>query len=197
MIILGLTGSIGMGKSTTAKMFADFGVPVHDADVTVHELYRGEAVTPIAEAFPEAVKDGVVDRTRLAQSVLGNGEAIRKLEAIVHPLVRKAEAEFVRLHEQRGAALIVLDIPLLFEAGGADRVDRIAVVAASPEVQRERVLKRPGMTEQKFEAILTRQMPDAEKRARADFVIDTGMGMEHAREAVAAIIGELTGKPPG
>ena len=129
--------------------------------------------------------------------MLGNGEAIRKLEAIVHPLVRKAEAEFVRLHEQRGAALIVLDIPLLFEAGGADRVDRIAVVAASPEVQRERVLKRPGMTEQKFEAILTRQMPDAEKRARADFVIDTGQGMEPAREAVAAIIGELTGKPPG
>ncbi|MEX0405681.1 dephospho-CoA kinase [Aquibium sp. LZ166] len=197
MIILGLTGSIGMGKSTTAKMFADFGVPVHDADVTVHELYRGEAVPPIAEAFPEAVKDGVVDRTRLAQSVLRDGEAIRKLEAIVHPLVRKAEAEFVRLHEQRGAALIVLDIPLLFEAGGADRVDRIVVVTASPQVQRERVLKRPGMTEQKFEAILTRQLPDAEKRARADFVIDTGLGMEHAREAVAGIIGELTGKPPG
>jgi len=197
VIILGLTGSIGMGKSTTAKMFADFGVPVHDADVTVHELYRGEAVPPIAEAFPEAVKDGVVDRTRLAQSVLRDGEAIRKLEAIVHPLVRKAEAEFVRLHEQRGAALIVLDIPLLFEAGGADRVDRIVVVTASPQVQRERVLKRPGMTEQKFEAILTRQLPDAEKRARADFVIDTGLGMEHAREAVAGIIGELTGKPPG
>lgn len=196
MIILGLTGSIGMGKSTTAKMFADFGVPVHDADTTVHELYRGVAVPLIGEAFPEAIRDGVVDRTRLAQSVLGNGEAMRKLEAIVHPLVREAEAEFVRLQESRGAPLIVLDIPLLFEAGGADRVDRIVVVTASPEVQRERVLKRPGMTEQKYEAIRARQMPDAEKRARADFVIDTGQGMESARQAVAAIIGELTGHLP-
>ncbi|APH70278.1 dephospho-CoA kinase [Aquibium oceanicum] len=196
MIILGLTGSIGMGKSTTAKMFADFGVPVNDADATVHELYRGVAVPLIGEAFPEAIRDGVVDRTRLAQSVLGNGEAMRKLEAIVHPLVREAEAEFVRLQESRGAPLIVLDIPLLFEAGGADRVDRIVVVTASPEVQRERVLKRPGMTEQKFEAIRAKQMPDAEKRARADFVIDTGQGMEPARQAVAAIIGELTGHRP-
>ena len=196
MIILGLTGSIGMGKSTTTKMFADYGVPVHDADATVHELYGGRAVPLIAAAFPESIKDGVVDRVRLAQSVLEDREALRRLESIVHPLVREAETEFVRRNRADGVPLIVLDIPLLFEAGGADRVDRIVVVTAPPEVQRERVLRRPGMTEQKFEAILEKQVPDAEKRARADFVIDTGLGIESARHAVAGIIGELTGERP-
>lgn len=196
MIILGLTGSIGMGKSTTAQMFAGFGVPVHDADATVHALYTGKAVPLVANAFPDVIRNGVVDRARLAQSVLGDGEALRRLEAIVHPLVRQAEIEFVRKHEAAGAPLVVLDIPLLFEVGGADRVTKIVVVTASPEVQRERVLQRPGMTEQKFEAILAKQVPDAEKRARADFVIDTGAGMDAARQAVAGIIGELTGEKP-
>ena len=193
MIILGLTGSIGMGKSTTAKMFADAGVPVSDADRMVHALYAGAAVTPIEKAFPGTVSDGVVDRDKLAATVLGNPARLRELEAIVHPLVRAETDAFVERHRQAGAPLIVLDIPLLFETGGKDRVDRILVVTAPADVQRERVLSRPGMTEEKFEAILAKQVPDAEKRRRADFVIDTSRGMDAAREDVLRIIAELTG----
>jgi len=194
MIVVGLTGSIGMGKSTTAMMFSEMGIPVHDADNTVHELYRGEAVAPVAEAFPEAIVDGVVDRTRLAQAVLGNPAALRRLEAIVHPLVRKAEVEFVEKHRQAAAPFVVLDIPLLFEAGGADRVDKIVTVTASPEVQRERVLSRPGMTEEKFRSILEKQLPDLEKQRRSDYVIHTDRGIDHARAAVADLVRELVGE---
>ena len=193
MIILGLTGSIGMGKSTTAKMFADAGVPVSDADRMVHALYAGAAVPHIEKAFPGTVSDGVVDRDKLAATVLGNPARLRELEAIVHPLVRAETDAFVERHRQAGAPLIVLDIPLLFETGGMDRVDRILVVTAPADVQRERVLSRPGMTEEKFEAILAKQVPDAEKRRRADFVIDTSRGMDAAREDVLRIIAELTG----
>ena len=193
MIILGLTGSIGMGKSTTAKMFADAGVPVSDADRMVHALYAGAAVPHIEKAFPGTVSDGVVDRDKLAATVLGNPARLRELEAIVHPLVRAETDAFVERHRQAGAPLIVLDIPLLFETGGKDRVDRILVVTAPADVQRERVLSRPGMTEEKFEAILAKQVPDAEKRRRADFVIDTSRGMDAAREDVLRIVAELTG----
>ncbi|MFN3545914.1 MAG: dephospho-CoA kinase [Mesorhizobium sp.] len=196
MIILGLTGSIGMGKSTTAAMFEAQGVPVNDADAVVHDLYRGKAVPLVGAAFPDTVVDGVVDRNRLSEAVLGNPAALKRLESIVHPLVREAEMSFLARHRAAGTPLVVLDIPLLFEVGAEGRVDRIAVVTAPPEVQRARVLARPGMTEQKFEAILAKQMPDAEKRMRADFVIDTGQGLEAAHQAVARIIGELTGELP-
>ena len=193
MIILGLTGSIGMGKSTTAKMFADAGVPVSDADRMVHALYAGAAVPHIEKAFPGTVSDGVVDRDKLAATVLGDPARLRELEAIVHPLVRAETDAFVERHRQAGAPLIVLDIPLLFEIGGMGRVDRILVVTAPADVQRERVLSRPGMTEEKFDAILAKQVPDAEKRRRADFVIDTSRGMDAAREDVLRIVAELTG----
>lgn len=196
MIILGLTGSIGMGKSTTAAMFAAQGVPVNDADAVVHELYRGKAVPLVAAAFPDAIVDGVVDRNRLSAAVLGNPAALKRLESIVHPLVREAELAFLARHRAAGTPLVVLDIPLLFEVGAEGRVDRIAVVTAPPEQQRARVLARPGMTDEKFEAILAKQVPDAEKRARADYVIDTGQGLDQARQAVARIIGELTGALP-
>ena len=196
MIVLGLTGSIGMGKSTTAAMFAALGVPVNDADAVVHELYRGKAVPLVGEAFPDSIVDGAVDRNRLSTAVLGNPAALKRLEAIVHPFVRDAETEFLARQRAAGAPLVVLDIPLLFEVGAEGRVDRIAVVTAPADVQRARVLARPGMTEQKFEAILSKQVPDREKRARADFVIDTGQGLEPARQAVARIIGELTGRTP-
>ncbi len=198
MIVLGLTGSIGMGKSTTAKLFADAGVPVHDSDEAVHRLYRGEAAPLVEAAFPGTVVDGVVDRVALSRQVVGNAEAIARLETIVHPLVRADADRFVASHRAAGTPLVVLDIPLLFETGGTGRVDRIAVVSAPAEVQRERVLSRPGMTAEKFEAILARQMPDAEKRRRADFVIDSSRGIEAARQQVQAVIDELTGKrlPP-
>lgn len=192
MIVLGLTGSIGMGKSTTAKMFADEGVPVHDSDAAVHRLYAGAAAPLIEARFPGVVVDGAVDHSRLAQAVLGNPEALKALEAIIHPLVRADADAFVAEHRARGAPVILLDIPLLFETGGMDRVDRIVVVSAPAEEQRTRVLRRPGMTEEKFEAILARQVPDAEKRRRADFVIDTGGGKETARAAVRTILAALS-----
>lgn len=192
MIVLGLTGSIGMGKSTTAEMFAEAGVPVHDSDAAVHRLYAGAAAPLVEAAFPGTVVDGVVDRARLAEAVLGRPEALARLEAIVHPLVRADADRFVAEHRARGAPLVVLDIPLLFETGGTDRVDRIAVVSAPADEQRARVLRRPGMTEEKFARILANQVPDAEKRARADYVIDTGRGLEPARAAVRAIVDELT-----
>ena len=200
MIVLGLTGSIGMGKSTTAKMFLDEGVPVHDSDETVHRLYAGVAAPLIEARFPGTVVGGVVDRGRLSQAVLGNAEAMRDLEGIVHPLVRADSESFLAGHRAAGTPLVVLDIPLLYETGGRDRVDRVVVVTAPADVQRQRVLARPGMSAEKFAAILARQVPDAEKRARADHVIDTGAGMEAARRAVRALVAELTetaGKTPG
>ena len=194
MIVLGLTGSIGMGKSATAKMFAEAGVPVHDSDETVHRLYAGKAAPLVEAAFPGATQAGVVDRVKLAGKVLGDPAALRKLEAIVHPLVRADADAFLAKHRAAGAPIAVLDIPLLFETGGRDRVDKVVVVTASPEIQRERVLARPGMSEEKFASILAKQVPDAEKRRRADFIIDTGLGFDAARKAVGAIIAELGDK---
>lgn len=191
MIVLGLTGSIGMGKSTTAKMFADAGIPVHDSDEAVHRLYAGAAAPLVEKAFPGTVKDGVVDRTALAAKVLGNPSALKMLESIIHPLVRADADAFLARHRAAGAPLAVLDIPLLFETGGRDRVDKVVVVSAPAEIQRERVLARPGMSAEKFENILARQVPDAEKRQRADFVVDTGQGLEVARQAVEQIVAAL------
>ena len=191
MIVLGLTGSIGMGKSTTATMFREAGVPVHDADETVHRLYSGAAAPLIEARFPGVVTDGTVDREKLAKIVLGNTEAIRALEKIVHPLVRQASQEFLESNREAGTPIVVLDIPLLFETAGEGRVDKFVVVSAPADVQRERVLARPGMSVEKFEAILARQVPDAEKRKRADFVIDTGQGLDVARAQVTALVEEL------
>jgi len=197
MIVLGLTGSIAMGKSETARMFRELGVPVFDADAAVHALYAegGAAVGPIAEAFPGAVSGGAVDREALAARVLGDSEAIARLEAIVHPLVRDAERAFLDKARQEGAALAVLDIPLLFETGGEGRADRIVVVSAPADLQRERALARPGMTQEKFDAILARQVPDAEKRRRADFVVDSSRGLEDAFDQVRGIVEQLTAMP--
>lgn len=196
MIVLGLTGSIGMGKSTTAKMFTDAGVPVHDSDEAVHRLYAGQAAPLIEAAFPGTVKDGVVDRTELSRHVLGDAAALKKLEGIIHPLVRADANAFLERNRAAGTPIAVLDIPLLFETNGRGRVDKVVVVTAPADVQRERVLGRTGMTEQKFEAILAKQVPDAEKRKLADYIVDTGNGLDPARAAVQAIIAELTvGKP--
>jgi dephospho-CoA kinase len=188
MIVLGLTGSVGMGKSATAKMFADEGVPVFDADAAVHKLYEGEAAQLIAAAFPGTVSAGRVDRERLSQAVVGNSEAFAKLEAIIHPLVRKAREKFLAAAKAKGAEIAVLDIPLLFETGGERKVTKTVVVSAPQPVQKERVLARPGMTEEKFSAIIAKQMPDSEKRKKADFVIDTSRGFEAARDDVRAIL---------
>ncbi len=190
-LFIGLTGSIGMGKSTTAKMFAHRGIPVHDADQVVHDLYRGEAAPMIEAAFPGTVGDEGVDRAKLAKYVVGNDAQMKRLEAIVHPLVRQADEDFRHRMIESGEPLAILDIPLLFETSGEDRVDIIVVVTAPAEIQRQRVLDRPGMSVEKFESILERQTPDAEKRQRADFVIDTSLGMENARLQVDTIIKQL------
>ncbi|MFN3584772.1 dephospho-CoA kinase [Phenylobacterium sp.] len=193
MKIIGLTGSIGMGKSTTAAMFREAGVPVYDADAAVHALYApgGAAVGPVGEAFPGVVKDGAVDREALRQRVLGNPEALQRLNAIVHPLVGLDRASFFEKARSDGADMVVLDIPLLFETGGDKAVDAVVVASAPPQMQRERVLAREGMSPERLDAILAQQTPDAEKRARADFVVDTGRGLEAAREQVAEIIAAL------
>ncbi|MCM2476678.1 dephospho-CoA kinase [Rhizobium sp. CG5] len=191
MIVVGLTGSIGMGKSTTAAMFAEQGIAVHDSDRTVHELYQDEAVEPMSQAFPEAVIGGVVDRSILSQTLAKNPANFETLELIVHPLVRARQQRFLAEQERLGADIVVLDIPLLFETGAQDRVDRIVVVSCEPDIQRTRVLQRAGMTEEKFNMILSRQVADADKRHMADFVIDTGQGMEAARRQVADIIATL------
>ena len=183
MIVLGLTGSIGMGKTTTAGLFAAAGVPVYSADAAVH--------APIGARFPGTVSGGAVDRDALARRVLGDPAALEALEAIVHPLVREAETAFLQAARETGASLAVLDIPLLFETGGEARVDKVLVVSAPPGVQRARVLARPGMTEEKLAVLLARQMPDAEKRRRADVVIDTSRGLDAARAAVNAVIESL------
>lgn len=196
MITIGLTGSIGMGKTTTAAMFAAEGIPVHDSDRTVHALYAGRAAPLIAEAFPGTVEDGIVDRAKLAEAVLGKPDALKRLEAIVHPLVREEEDRFRADKRAAGADCVVLDIPLLFEAGLDGTVDKIVVVTADPAIQRERVLARPGMSEAKFAHILDHQVPDAQKRARADHVIDTSGGMDDARRQVRAIIDILRSGAP-
>jgi dephospho-CoA kinase len=195
MLILGLTGSIGMGKSTTARYFAEAGVPVHDADAAVHALYENEAVAPIEAAFPGVTQDGRVDRTRLSTEVVGNAEAIKRLEAIVHPLVRQSEKRFLADAAARGARVVLLDIPLLFETGGEARVDAVVVVSAPAEVQRTRVLSRPGMTEDKLAGLLARQVPDAEKRARAHFVVDSSQSFDSARAQIHGILRAVAGMP--
>lgn len=191
MLRVGLTGSIGMGKSTTAQMFREAGVPVLDSDQIVHDLYRGAAVAPIEAAFPGVTVDGVVDRGRLAAQVLADPKALKRLEAIVHPLVWAARDDFLNEQEKKGASIVVYDVPLLFETGAEKSVDAIVVVSAPEDVQKARVLARPGMTEAKFAAILAKQVPDAEKRARADFIVETDKGLETARRQVRGILDEL------
>ena len=191
MIVLGLTGSAAMGKSATAKMFAEEGVPVFDADAAVHRIYAGEAVPLVEAEFPGVTVAGRVDRERLAAKVFDNPEELRKLEAIVHPLVRRAQQKFREEAEKSGAPLALLDIPLLFETGGDTRVDVVVVVTAPAEVQRARLLERPNMTEEKISAMLARQMPDSEKRRRADFLIDTSRGFATARADVRAVLQQL------
>jgi dephospho-CoA kinase len=195
MFILGLTGSVGMGKSATARLFSEQDVPVHDADAVVHRLYEGEAVAAIERAFQGTTAHGRVDRGKLAARVLGDPAALAQLEAIVHPLVRAAEDALVHEARARDEKLVVLDIPLLFETGGEKRVDAVVVVSAPAATQRARVLARPGMTIEKLEAILAKQIPDAEKRRRADFVVDTSQGIEAAREQVRAILQAIAKMP--
>jgi len=195
MFILGLTGSIGMGKSATAKMFAEEGVPVHDADAAVHRLYDGEAVASIETAFPGTTGNGKVDREKLGKRVLDDDAAMKRLEAIVHPLVRQAEERFLAEAERKGAKAALLDIPLLFETGGQARCDAVAVVSAPADVQRARAFERPGMSEGKLAAILAKQMPDEEKRRRADFVVDTSRGFEAARAQVRDILKAVATMP--
>jgi len=194
MFVLGLTGSLGMGKSTTAKFFAEEGIPLHDADAVVHQLYEGEATPLIEAAFPGTTNGGKVDRDKLAKKVLGNAVAIKKLEAIIHPLVGRAEARFLQEAARKGAAVVVLDIPLLYETGAERRCDAVVVVSAPAEVQRTRAFER-GMTEEKFEALLAKQMPDAKKRARADFVVDTSKGFDVARAQVREILARVATMP--
>jgi dephospho-CoA kinase len=193
MIVLGLTGSIGMGKSTVARMFADEGVPVFDADAAVHRLQgpEGALVAKIEARFPGTTGPGGVDRTVLAERVLGEPEALQNLEGLIHPAVAREREAFLADHPD--APLVLLDIPLLLEKGGATQVDKVAVVSAPPEVQRARVLARPGMTAEKFERILKLQMPDAEKRARADFVIPTCGSLDETRDSVRRIVACLAG----
>ena len=195
MFILGLTGSVGMGKSTTLRFFADAGVPVYDADREVHRLYEGAAVPAIEAAFPGTTADGKVDRTKLAARVLGDPAALARLEAIVHPMVQEAERRILEEAEAAGHKVAVLDIPLLYEVEADKRVDAVVVVTAPPEVQRARVMERPGMTEEKFAAILAKQMPDAEKRRRADFIVDSSQGLDAARAQVRAILEAVATMP--
>jgi dephospho-CoA kinase len=195
MFILGLTGSIGMGKSTTAGFFREAGVAVHDSDAVVHRLYDGEAVGPVEAAFPGVTADGRVDRARLSQRLIGNPEAIKRLESIVHPLVRAVSDRFVRDQAARNARVIVLDIPLLFETGAEKKVDAVVVVSAPPGVQRARVLSRPGMTAERLDALLARQTSDAEKRSRAHFVVDSSRSFDSARAQVLGILRAVAALP--
>ena len=195
MFILGLTGSIGMGKTVTARLFAEAGIPVHDADAAVHRLYEGEATAAIEAAFAGTTDAGRVDRTRLAARVLEDEAAIKRLEAIVHPLVRESEARFLAAAAAQGSRIVVLDIPLLFETGGERRVDAVVVVSAPAEVQRARVLERAGMTPAKLDAILGKQVPDSEKRARAHFVVDSSRGLDSARAQVRGILRAVAALP--
>ncbi len=195
MIILGLTGSIGMGKSTTAKLFAEAGVPVYDADATVHMIYEGEAAPAIEAAFPGTTVDGRVDRAKLSAQVVHDAAAMKRLEQIVHPMLRAYHQKFLDDAERSGAPVAVVDVPLLFETGGEKRVDAVVVVTTSPEVQRQRILARDNMTGEKLDAILARQLPDAEKRKRADFIVDTSHGLDPVRARIRDILDEA-GKMP-
>lgn len=196
MLLVGLTGSIGMGKSETARMFARQNVPVYDADAAVHALYApgGAAVAPIEAAFPGVSKQGAIDRISLSARVLNDNPALRRLETIIHPLVGQSQLDFLEASDAAGADIVILDIPLLFETGGEARVDAVVVVSAPPEIQRARVLARSGMTVERFESILAKQKPDAEKRAKATFVVETGLGLDHAFAQTSAIIAALEGR---
>jgi len=193
MIILGLTGSIGMGKSTTATMFREEGIPVYDADAAVHLLYEGKAVDIIEQAFPGTTDGKRVDRSALAEQVVGNSEKMKKLESLIHPLVAAERENFLKARRKNREPLVVLDIPLLFETGAEKLCDMILVVTAPAEIQKQRVMSRPGMSEEKFTKIRDRQMPDAEKRDKADFIIDTSLGIESAKKSVAEIIEQILG----
>jgi dephospho-CoA kinase len=195
MIVLGLTGSIGMGKSTTAKLFAEAGVPVYDADATVHKVYEGEAAAAIEAAFPGTTANGKVDRARLSAKVVHDPAAIGRLEQIVHPMLRAYHQAFLDDAERSGAPVAVVDVPLLFETGGETRVDAVVVVTTSPETQRERILARGTMTDEALDAILARQMPDAEKRKRADFVVDTSHGLDPVRARISDILAQAVKIP--
>jgi dephospho-CoA kinase len=195
MLILGLTGSIGMGKSTTANLFAEAGVPVYDADAAVHRIYQGEAAPAIEAAFPGTTVDGKVDRAKLSAKVLHDPAAIKRLEQIVHPMLGASRQKFLDDAEGSGAPVVVMDIPLLFETGGEKRVDAVVVVTTSPEAQRERIMARGTMTSEALDAILARQLPDAEKRRRADFVVDTSHGLDPVRERIRDILQQLARMP--
>jgi dephospho-CoA kinase len=195
MLLLGLTGSIGMGKSTTATLFAEAGVPVYDADATVHMLYEGEAVSAIEAAFPGTTANGKVDRSKLSARVVHDPAAIKRLEQIVHPMLGASRQKFLDDAERSGAAVAVVDVPLLFETGGEKRVDAVVVVTTTPELQRQRILARDNMTSEKLDAILARQLPDAEKRRRADFVVDTSDGLDPVRLRIRDILNEAVKMP--
>jgi len=195
MRILGLTGSIGMGKSTTAKLFMEAGVPVYDADAAVHKIYEGEAAPAVEAAFPGTTVDGKVDRAKLSAKVVHDPAAIKQLEQIVHPMLGASRQKFLQAAEQSGAPVVVMDIPLLFETGGEKRVDAVVVVTTTPESQRERILARGTMTNEALDAILARQLPDAEKRKRADFVVDTSHGLDPVRAAIRDILAEIVKMP--
>jgi dephospho-CoA kinase len=195
MIILGLTGSIGMGKSTTAKLFEDAGVPVYDADASVHQLYEGEAAPAIEAAFPGTTVDGKVDRNRLSAKVVHDAAAMKQLEQIVHPMLGASRRKFFDDAERSGAPVVVVDVPLLFETGGEKRVDAVVVVTTTPEIQRKRILARDNMNGEKLDAILARQLPDAEKRKRADFVVDTSHGLDPVRLRIRDILEQAAKMP--
>jgi dephospho-CoA kinase len=195
MIVLGLTGSIGMGKSTTAKLFAEAGVPVYDADATVHMIYQGEAVPVIEAAFPGTTAGGKVDRARLSAQVVQDPAAMKRLEQIVHPMLRSYHQKFLSDAEQSGAPVAVVDVPLLFETGGEKRVDAVVVVTTTPEIQRERILARANMTQEMLDTVLARQLPDAEKRKRADFVVDTSHGLDPVRARIRDILDQAVKMP--
>jgi dephospho-CoA kinase len=195
MIILGLTGSIGMGKSTTAKLFAEAGVPVYDADAAVHKIYEGEAAPAIEAAFPGTTGDGKVDRNKLSAKVVHDPAAMRRLEQIVHPMLGASRQKFLHDAEQSGAPVAVVDVPLLFETGGEKRVDAVVVVTTTPEIQRQRILTRDNMTGEKLDALLARQLPDAEKRRRADFVVDTSHGLDSVRARIRDILDQAAKMP--
>ena len=195
MLILGLTGSIGMGKSTTAKLFAEAGVPVYDADAAVHKIYEGEAAPAIEAAFPGTTVDGRVDRARLSAQVVHNPAAMKQLEQIVHPMLGASRQKFFEDAQAAGAPVVVVDVPLLFETGGEKRVDAVVVVTTTPEAQRERVLARGTMDDARLDAILARQLPDAEKRNRADFIVDTSHGLDPVRERIRDILAEVVRMP--
>jgi dephospho-CoA kinase len=195
MIILGLTGSIGMGKSTTAKLFAEAGVPVYDADATVHMIYEGEAAPAVEAAFPGTTVNGKVDRNKLSARVVHDPAAMKQLEQIVHPMLGASRQRFLSEAEQAGAAVAVVDVPLLFETGGEKRVDAVVVVTTTPEIQRQRILARDNMTPEKLDAILARQLPDAEKRKRAHFVVDTSHGLDPVRARIRDILDEAVKMP--